>query len=90
MTDRAIREKLRQIRDSDHPASPWARNVVQCLDDLKDRPDDPDLLRALGRAVAMFDRKMTREWGFASREAPLAPDEIASIFGLQRHVSGNQ
>lgn len=81
MTDPALREKLRLIRDSDHPASPWARNVVQCLDDLKEGPDN-HILRALGQNVAMMERAMhTSVASFHSRHH-LTPEEIAAIFGL--------
>lgn len=78
----SLREKLKAIRDSDHPASPWARNVVQCLDELKLRPDDPDTLRQLGKNVALLDRGMTRAWVFTSHAAPLTDDDLAAIFGL--------
>lgn len=81
-----LREKLRRIRDSDHPAAPWARNVVQCLDDLKGRPDDPALLRALGKSVAIFELMMTHSMydGLPRVDVlrALTPSEIAAIFGL--------
>lgn len=83
MTDPTLREKLRLIRDSDHPASPWARNVVQCLDELKADPNDQVLLRQLGKNVAMFERCMRGETMVS--DLMLTPDEIAAIFGLGGH-----
>lgn len=86
-----LREKLRQIRDSGHPASPWARNVVQCMDELWHlTPNDPDMLRALGWNVAMMEQTMARLSETPLGPKRITPDEIAAIFGLRRHVSGNQ
>lgn len=87
MTD--LREKLSAIRDSDHPARWWARNVVQCLDELKDRPDDPDLLRALGQSVAKLERTMGDDFRTIDRSWWLTPDDIAEVFGL-RHPRDHQ
>lgn len=75
-----LREKLRLIRDSDHPASPWARNVVQCLDELKLDPLNQSLIRQLGKNVAMMARHLGGEKRFLPPN--LTPDEIAAIFGL--------
>ena len=83
-----LREKLRRIRDSDHPAAPWARNVVQCLDDLKGRPDDPALLKALGKNVAMMERRRAECIDWLTNR--LTPSEIAAIFGLGGDHGGNQ
>lgn len=80
MTDQTtLREKLKAIRDSDHPAAPWARNIVQIMDTME--KDDPDALRALGHAVAMMERHIAGA-GWAYPPAVLTPDEIAAIFGL--------
>lgn len=80
-----VREKLRLIRDSDHPAAPWARNVVQCLDDLKEDPLNQSMIRQLGMNVAMFERTMAGVAPVRRLDSPLTPDEIASIFGLGDH-----
>lgn len=85
----SLREKLRLIRASDHPARHWARNVIQIMDELKGSPDDPDMLRALARAVAMFERKM----GIAvtpGAPAVLTNHEISEIFGLAGSLDRHQ
>lgn len=75
-----VREKLKAIRDSDHPAAPWARNVVQIMDAMPHKPNDPVALRYLGKNVAMLQRVAI---GALNEEATvLTPDEIAAIFGL--------
>lgn len=89
----SLRTKLTAIRDSDHPAAPWARNVVQCMDELAQRSDDAGTLRALGRNVAMFERAYHEPTlTLADRSnltltllPRLTSAEIASIFGLREH-----
>lgn len=76
----SLREKLKAIRDSDHPAAPWARNIVQIMDTME--KDDPDALRALGHATAMFEKAMN---GLVNARHQLTPDEIAALFGLRPH-----
>lgn len=78
----SVREKLRAIRDSDHPASKWARNVVQILDGMKVAPNNPYMLRALGHNVAMMERAMDD----APMDSPrLSGGELVTIFNLGTH-----
>ena len=84
VTATALREKLRQIRDSDHPASPWARNVMQCMDELQRWPESPELMRALGYAVARFEKAMAANM-WPHEPEHLTDAELASIFGFGGH-----
>lgn len=86
----SLREKLRAIRDSDHPASQWARNVVQCMDTLVLTPDDVEVLRALGKAGMMFERKMGEQARRTHPDKQLTSDEIAAIFNLRPHRNDPQ
>lgn len=77
----SLREKLKAIRDSDHPARYWARNVVEMFD--AKREGHFVSMAQLAWNVVMMERRMHSDDAPATTQ--LTPEEIAAIFGLGTH-----
>lgn len=84
----SIRENLRRIRDSDHPARHAARNVIQIMDTMDG--DDPTDVGALRKAVVAFQRAMGAGLNELTDQRELTVAELADRFWLGRHYIDHQ
>lgn len=78
-----LRRQLKAIRDSDHPAGTWARNLMQTLDDVAAEHMTPEeAAPAMQQNTVQFRRKMRDP---NEPVKMLTPEEIAKVFGLGEH-----